>query len=198
MKENKKTVSIGKKVLIVLLAIVVGIGVFGTIIGIKTAIEEKRYSDSLNNIETEKIKLSRKEKVFSIKNFSITLTEDFGDFEDIDFQEDEIGCVANGIEFYVRPEYFEADSKESKMTAMEFVESIAVGFEGNVKISENNGVPLVEYKYKGEDDDIVKDYKVFCYKGEECFWMVNFMIESHYTQFYKPYIFECVETIEAK
>lgn len=198
MKENKKSVSIGKKILSVLLAIVVAVGVFGAFIGIKTAIEEKKYSDSLNNTPKEKIKLSKKEKVFSNDDFSITLTDDFEDFEDVDFKDNEIGCIANGIEFYVYGDSFEANSKESKMTSMEFVKGIIKDFEGNAKISEYNGIPLVEYKYKGESDDVVKDYKVFCYKGEDCFWMVHFMIESGYTNVYKPYIAEWIETIEAK
>ncbi len=198
MKKNKESKSIGKIILAVLLAVVVAVGVFGAIIGIKTAVEEKKYADSLNNITTEKIKLSKKEKVFSVNNFSITLTDDFKDYEDVEFNDNEIGCVANGIEFYVYPDSFEADSKESKMTAMEYVESITVDFDGNARVSEHNGVPLVEYKFKGENDDVAKDYKVFCYKGEDCFWMVHFMVENHKSQFYKPYIFEWVETIEAK
>lgn len=198
MKKNKESKSIGKIILAVLLAVVVAVGVIGAIIGIKTAVEEKKYADSLNNITTEKIKLSKKEKVFSVNNFSITLTDDFKAYEDVEFNDNEIGCVANGIEFYVYPDSFEADSKESKMTAMEYVESITVDFDGNTKVSEYNGVPLVEYKFKGENDDVAKDYKVFCYKGEDCFWMVHFMVENHKSQFYKPYIFEWVETIEAK
>lgn len=201
MKENKGSASMGKKILIALLAVVVAVGAIGTIIGVKIAIEEKIYADSINKVKTEKIKLSKKEKEFSIDGFSITLTEDFGDngaFEEIEFQDDEIGCAAEHIELYVRGEGFEAGSEESKMTAEEFTSYLAEGFDGNVKVSEYNGVPLVEYKYKGENDDVVKDYKVFCYKGEDCFWMVHFMIESNYTTFYKPYIYEWVETIVAE
>lgn len=198
MKENKKSLSTGKKILAVFLAVVVVIGVVGTVIGIKKSIEEKMYADSLNNAATEKIELSKKEKVFSVENFSITLTEDFGDFEDIEFNDNEIGCVADGIEFYVLGDSVEEGSKEDEMTAMEFAEYITEDFDGNAQVSEYNGVPLVEYKYRGENDDMVKDYKVFCYKGENCFWMVHFIIENNYTSFYKPYIFEWVETVEAK
>lgn len=201
MKENKKSFSTGKKILIGFLAVVVAVGVIGAVIGVKTAIEEKVYADSINNVKTEKIKLSKKEKEFSIDGFSITLTEDFvteGAFDDIDFQDNEIGCVAKGIEFYVLGYSFEAGSAEAKMTASEYTSYLVEGFDGTARVSEYNGVPVVEYKYQGEKDDVVKDYKVFCYKGEDCFWMVNFMIESHYTQFYKPYIFEWVETIDAK
>ncbi len=198
MKENKKSLSTGKKILAVFLAVVVVIGVVGTVIGIKKSIEEKMYADGLNNAATEKIKLSKKEKVFSIENFSITLTEDFGDFEDIEFNDNEIGCVADGIEFYVLGDSVEEGSKEAEMTAMEFAEYVTEDFDGNAQVSEYNGVPLVEYKYRGENDDMVKDYKVFCYKGENCFWMVHFIIENNYTSFYKPYIFEWIETVEAK
>ncbi len=198
MKEYKCSASMGKKILIALLAVVVAVGAIGTIIGVKIAIEEKIYADSINKVKTEKIKLSKKEKAFSIDGFSVTLTEDFGNLGDIEFQDNEIGCAAEHIEFYVMGDSFEAGSEESKMTAEEFTSYLANSFDGNVKVSEYNGVPLVEYKYKGENDDVVKDYKVFCFKGEECFWMVHFMIESNYTTFYKPYIYEWVETIEAK
>ena len=197
MKSN----AIGKKILTVFLAIVVVAGLIGAVIGVKTAIEEKVYADSINNVKTEKIKLSKKEKEFSIDGFSITLTEDFvteGAFVDIDFQDNEIGCVAKGIEFYVFGDSFEKGSAESKMTATEFANYLVEGFDGAAKVSEYNGVPLVEYKYQGENDDVVDDYKVFCYKGENCFWMVHFMIETNYTSFYKPYIYEWIETIDAK
>ena len=93
---------------------------------------------------------------------------------------------------------FEDGSKESKMTAMEYVEDLTVDFDGSVKISEHNGVPFVEYIYQGENDEIVKNYKVFCYKGEDGFWMVHFITEIDYSLVYKPYIFEWLETIEAK
>ncbi len=193
MKENKK--STGKMILSIFLVIIIGIGVVGTIIGIKTAIKEKKYADSINNITTEEIKLSKKEKEFSTKNFSITLTEDFEIYEESAL---EIGCVAKGIEVFVFEEAFEAGSKELKLTAMEYAKSIADGSGGSVKISEHNGVPLVEYVYQGENDEMVKNYKVFCYKGEDRFWMVHFITESDYSLFYKPYIFEWIKTIEAK
>lgn len=195
MKENKKSVSVGKKILTVLLAIVVGVGVIGAIIGIKTAVEEKKYADSLNNVTTEKIKLSRKEKVFSTDKFSITLTENFEVFEDSAV---EVGAVAKGIEVYAIADTFKEDSEEAKMSAEEYVKNLVGTTDSATKISDHNGVPLVEYKYKGENDDIVKSYKVFCYKGEDCFWMVHFITESGYSNVYNPYIPQWVETIEAK
>ena len=196
MKENKK--SVGKIILSVLLAIVVAIGIFGTVVGIKEAVRVKKRDERVNNTTTEKINLSKNEKVFAIENFSITLTEDFESFEDVDFNDDELGCVAEGIEFYVMSEAFEKGSAESEMTATEYVESIIETFEGNTKLSEYNGVPLVEYMFQGENDTFVKTYKVFCYKGEECFWMVHFMVENNRSQFYKPYIYEWVDTIKAE
>lgn len=195
MKENKKSVSIGKKILTVLLAVVVAVGVFGAIIGIKTAVEDKKYADSLNNVTTEKIKLSRKDKVFSTDKFSITLTEDFDVFED---EAAEVGAVAKGIEVYAIADTFEEGSEESKMDAKEYVDSLVATTDTATKISDYNGVPCVDYKYKGENDDVVKNYKVFCYKGEDCFWMVHFITESGYSNVYKPHIFEWLETIEAK
>lgn len=195
MKENKKSVSIGKKILTVLLAVVVAVGVFGAIIGIKTAVEDKKYADSLNNVTTEKIKISRKDKVFSTDKFSITLTEDFEVFED---EAAEVGAVAKGIEVYAIADTFEEGSEESKMNATEYVESLVGITDTATKMSDHNGVPYVDYKYKGENDDVVKNYKVFCYKGEDCFWMVHFITESGYSNVYKPHIFEWVETIEAK
>lgn len=195
MKENKKSVSIGKKILTVLLAVVVAVGVFGAIIGIKTAVEEKKYADSLNNVTTEKIKISKKEKVFSTDKFSITLTENFEVLEDDAI---EVGAVAKGIEVYAVADTFEEGSEESKMNATEYVDSLVATTDTATKMSDHNGVPYVDYKYKGENDDIVKNYKVFCYKGENCFWMVHFITESGYANVYKPHIFEWVETIEAK
>lgn len=193
MKENKKP--IGKIILSILLVIVIGVGVFGTIIGIKDAIRERKRNESINNTTTEKIKLSKDAKEFSTPKFSITLTEDFEIFEDASI---EIGCVSDGIEVFVFGDTFEDGSKESQMNATEYVKGLAEGSEGNIKIGEHNGVPYVEYMYQGENDEVVKNYKVFCYKGEECFWMVHFITESNYSSVYKPYIFEWIKTIEAK
>lgn len=195
MSENKNKKPIGKIILSILLAIVVAIGVFGTIIGIKDVVREKKRNERINNTTTEKFELGKDEKEFSTEKFSITLTEDFEIFEDSAI---EIGCVAEGIEVFVYEDTFEDGSKESKMTAMEYVEDLTVDFDGSVKISEHNGVPFVEYIYQGENDEIVKNYKVFCYKGEDGFWMVHFITEIDYSLVYKPYIFEWLETIEAK
>lgn len=194
MKGNNKK-PIGKIVLAIFLAVVIGIGVYGTIIGIKSAVKDKKYKDSINNTTTEEIKLSKKEKVFSCDNFRISLTEDFEVFEDSAV---EVGCTAEGIEVYVFGDTFEAESKESLMSGMEYIKSLAEGSEGNTKISEHNGVPFAEYIYQGENDETVKNYKVFCYKGENCFWMVHFITERDYVSVYKPYIFEWIKTIEAK
>ena len=193
MSENKNKKPIGKIILSILLAIVVAIGVFGTIIGIKDVVREKKRNERINNTTTEKFELGKDEKEFSTEKFSITLTEDFEIFEDSAI---EIGCVAEGIEVFVYEDTFEDGSKESKMTAMEYVEDLTVDFDGSVKISEHNGVPFVEYIYQGENDEIVKNYKVFCYKGEDGFWMVHFITEIDYSLVYKPYIFEWLETIE--
>ena len=195
MNENKNKKPIGKIILSILLAIVVAIGVFGTIIGIKDVVREKKRNERINNTTTEKFELGKDEKEFSTKKFSITLTEDFEIFEDSAI---EIGCVAEGIEVFVFEDTFEEGSKESKMTAMEYVEELTVDFDGSVKISEHNGVPFIEYIYQGENDEVVKNYKVFCYKGEDGFWMVHFITEIDYSLVYKPYIFEWLETIEAK
>ena len=195
MSENKNKKPIGKIILSILLAIVVAIGVFGTIIGIKDVVREKKRNERINNTTTEKFELGKDEKEFSTEKFSITLTEDFEIFEDSAI---EIGCVAEGIEVFVYEDTFEDGSKESKMTAMEYVEDLTVDFDGSVKISEHNGVPFVEYIYQGENDEVVKNYKVFCYKGEDGFWMVHFITEIDYSLVYKPYIFEWLETIEAK
>ena len=197
MKNN----TIGKKVLIALLAVVVVAGAIGAVIGVKIAIEEKMYADSINNVKIEKIRLSRKEKEFAIDGFSVTLPEDFyteGAFGDIEFKDNEIGCAAKHIEFYVFGDSFEAGSAESKMTTAEYASCLVEDFDGTVKVSEYKGIPMIEYKYQGENDDMVTDYKVFCFKGEKCFWMVHFIVENNYTSFYKPYIYEWVETIVAE
>lgn len=195
MNETKKSKPIGKIILAILLAVVVGIGVYGTVLGVKEAVKNKRLEDAVNKDTTASIKLNKKTKEFATKKFSITVTEDFEKFEDPAI---EVGCISEGIEIYAIGDEFDPETGSDKMTAAEYLENLAAGSEGNVKTDEYEGVPFAEYVYRGENDSNIKNYKVFCYKGTDCFWMVHFITVSDYTAMYKPYIFEWVKTIEAK
>ncbi len=194
-KINFKNILKGKIVLAVLLALVVGVGIYGTVLGLKSTIEEKKKEKQFNITTTEKFELTGKAKEFSCENFSITLTDDFEDFEDVEI---DLGAVSDGIDVYVVADKFEKNSEASKMTAFEFAKSLVDPEDKSTKISEVDGIPCAEYRFVGEIDGVVKDYKVFCYKGENCFWMVHFITETQYTLKYEPYVAQWIKTVEAK
>lgn len=187
-------ISKGKIVLAVFLAIIIGIGVYGTFLGIKDTVEQKEKEEQYLQTTTEEFVLSAEEKEFSCDKFSITLTEDFEVFEDSAI---EVGAVCEGIEVFVLADEFENDSKISEMSPEEYVQELAQSDE-TVEIKQYNGIPYAEYVYRGEDNGILKEYKVFCYKGENCFWMLHFITNTKYLNRYESHIFEWIETVDAK
>ncbi|MGN1316506.1 MAG: hypothetical protein ACI4VW_05510 [Acutalibacteraceae bacterium] len=192
--EQKKSKIIGKVVLAILIAIVVGGGIYGTVIGIKGEVEDRKTQATETDETTEEFKLSQGKKTFSCDGFSITVTDDFENFEDSAI---DLGCVNDGLEIYVLKDSFEESSDYSRMTPEEYIRDI-IGENNTVQVKEYNGVPYAEYYYRGEDNNILKKYRVFCYKGDGCFWMLHFIAESSYSSKYKPYIFEWVDTVTAE
>ncbi len=193
MKENKKPIK--KIILAFLLVVVIGIGIYGTVISLKDTIEHKRKVDKyLNNETTEKLELSEKTKEFSCKGFSITLPEDFEAEEDSEIT---LKCVSEGIEVFVFEDKFDANAKELRMTAEEYLQSLAEQ-DNSIRLSEVDGIPCAEYAFIGEDSGVFRMYKVLCYKGADSFWLVHFITEKEYTDRYAPYISEWIKTIEAE
>lgn len=194
MKNDKKPV--GKIILAVVLVIVIGIGVYGTVIGLKDTIEHKRKVDKyLNNETTEALQLSEKTKEFSCDGFSITLTEDFWDVEDSDSS---LTCATDGIEVIVYGDEFDGNSKEFKMTADEYLKSLIDSDDGSVIFKEIDGKLCAKYAFIGEGNGIFKEYQVFCYKGKSTFWMVHFITEEDYTDRCASYISEWIKTVEVE
>ena len=191
MKENKKP--IGKIILAVFLVIAIGVGVYGTVISLKDTIEHKRKVDKyLNNASTEELVLSENTKEFSCKGFSITLPEDFEKVSDSDSA---LTCAADGIEVIVYGDEFDRNSKELKMTDDEYLKSLADPEDGSVIFREVDGKLCAKYSFIGDGNGVFKEYQVFCYKGENTFWMVHFITEKDYTDRYAEYISQWMKTI---
>ena len=195
MKKFKLKLTKGKVALALVLVVVLAVGVAGTVIGIKSAIQEKEYQQLLNPTTAPKVDLGADSKKFSCDGFSLELTEAFETKEDSAI---ELGCTSTGIEVYVISDEFNYEGVDSDLSAYEYLKDIVDSWNDGTTVQDYNGVPYTTYKYVGESNSILKEYRVFCFKGADRFWLLHFVTEYQYIAKYDNYIYDWVNTVEYK
>ena len=195
MKKIKLKLTKGKVALALVLVVVIAVGVAGTVIGIKSAIEEKEYQELLNPTSAPKVDLDAEAKVFSCDGFSLELTENFETKEDSAV---ELGCTSTGIEVYLISDEFKLEDVDSDLSAYEYLKDIVDSWNDGTTVQDYNGIPFTTYKYVGESNSILKEYRVFCFKGADRFWLLHFVTEYEYIVRYDSYISAWVDSVEYK
>ncbi len=189
--ENKKKLSPFKIALIILLVAVLGVGVYGTVIGIKATIKDKKNDNPTTT--TMPLSVSGAEKSFKNGRFSITLTSDFKEKEDSAL---EAFYSTDGVEVFVLKESFEDYPTSKNMTVEEYLKSLII-MNGDVNaelLKDSNGLYYAEYLYSGSGK--VQRYNVYAFKTDDAFWTVDFIYPKRYTEKMIPYVEKWASTVE--
>lgn len=189
--ENKKKLSPYKIALIVLLVAVLGVGVYGTVIGIKATIKDKEEENPTTT--TMPLSVSGAEKSFKNGRFSITLTSDFKEKEN---EAVHANYICDGVEVLVFRETFEDYPENKNLTIEEFLNSrIAENGDVNAELAkDSNGLYYAEFLYSGSGR--VQRYNVYAYKTEDSCWLVYFIYGKRHTDELLPYVEKWASSVE--
>jgi hypothetical protein len=189
--ENEKKISPFKIALAILLVAVLGVGVYGTIIGIKATIKDNKEESPTTT--TMALSVGGAEKTFKNGRFSITLTSDFKEKEDSAL---EAFYSTDGAEVLVLKESFEEYPESKNLTVEEYLNRLIM-MNGDVNaeiLEDSNGVYYVEYLYSGSGK--VQRYSAYAFKTDDAFWTVDFIYPKRYTEKMIPYVEKWASTVE--
>ena len=172
-----------KIIVAILLIAVVGMGVYGTVYGIKEKIREKDNKENTTTTVKPVIYMEGKDKTFTENGIKITLTEDFEIFEDPAI---EAGFVADGIEVYIIKDYSEIEYAKHL---------IEMNGDISVETKEIDDDVYLEYIFDSEKG-IIQAYVVKVSKESDCFLLSNFITASADALAYKEHILKWAKTIE--
>lgn len=186
---NKKTVF--KIILWVLLAALVAVGIYGTVLGIKDNVEQKQKEENTTEATTKAFPLTGTEKTFEYENMKITLTEDFEVFEDpvID-----IGYVAQGIKIFISKESFEDFPETKGLTLQEYAKQLVENNgEDPDKIVFEDGFCYCNFLYNGSGQ--VESYTVCMYEDTDGFWIAHFITSYKSADAYEANILKWAKSV---
>lgn len=182
-----------KIIVAILLVAIIGMGVYGTIYGIKEEIRDKEIQENITTTEPSVIKMDGKEKVFTENGIKITLTEDFEIFEDPAI---DAGFVADGVEVYIINDTFEDNSEFKDYTEIEYAEYlIGMNTDVSVEIKEIDDDVYLEYLFNSEKG-YLQAYVVKVSKEKDGFLLSNFITKNTDALAYKEFIMKWAKSIE--
>lgn len=181
-----------KIIVAILLVAVVGMGVYGTIYGIKEKIRDKEIQENVTTTKTPVIKMDGKEKVFTENGIKATLTEDFEVFDDSAI---DAGFVAEGVELYLFKETFEDFPEYVGLSELEYAKKLAeINGEDPESVKEENGLVYFEYLYDSTKE--IDAYVVSVYSYDDGFLIANFITSNSDAIAYKEHILKWAKSIE--
>jgi hypothetical protein len=182
-----------KIIVAILLIAVVGLGVYGTVYGIKEKIREKEYKENTTTTVKPVIYMEGKDKTFTENGIKITLTEDFEIFEDPAI---DAGFVADGIEVYIIKDSFEDFPEYKDYSEIEYAKHlIEMNGDISVETKEIDDDVYLEYLFDSEKG-IIQAYVVKVSKESDCFLLSNFITSSADAIAYKEHILKWAKTVE--
>ncbi len=182
-----------KIIVAIVLVAVIGMGVYGTIYGIKEEIRDKEIQDNTTTTKPPVIEMNGKEKAFTENGIKITLTEDFEIFEDPAI---DAGFVADGIEVYIIKDSFEDFPEYKDYSEIEYAKHlIEMNGDVSVETKEIDDDVYLEYMFDSEKG-IIQAYVVKVSKESDCFLLSNFITASADAIAYKEHILKWAKTIE--
>ncbi len=191
MKSLKK-INPKKMVAAVLLVAIIGAGVYGTSVGIKEKIEDKKLENSVTTTEAPVITIKGREKVFTENGVKITLTDRFEIKEDSAI---DAGFTAQGVEIYFFNETFEDYPEDRELTVPEFLKSLAeMNGKDPESIKEEDGLYYFEYMY--DTGKKLDAYVVTAYKHNDGFLIANFITANADAMAYKEHIIKWAKSVE--
>ncbi len=192
-KFDIKKINLKKTVAVLLLLVVIGFGIYGTSIGIKEEIEDKKFQDSVTTTEAPVINLKGKEKTFVENSIKITLTDRFEIFDDSAI---EAGFVADGIEIYILKDSFEEFPEYKDYSEIEYARHLVeMNGDVSVEIKEIDDDVYLEYIFASEKG-YLQAYVVKVSKETDCFLLSNFITVNSDALAYKEHIMKWAKTIE--
>lgn len=190
--KNLKKINPKKAIAGVLLLAIVGAGVYGTTVGIKGTIEDKKLQENVTTTKTPVITVKGREKTFTENGVKITLTDRFEIREDSTI---DAGFTANGIEIYFFNETFEEYPEDKALTVSEFLKDLAeMNGEDPESIKEEDGLYYFEYMY--DTGKKLDAYVVTAYKHDDGFLIANFITANADALAYKEHIIKWAKTVE--
>lgn len=181
-----------KIIVAILLIAVVGMGVYGTIYGIKEKIRDKENKENTTTTVKPVIYMEGKDKTFTENGVKIVLTDRFEVKEDSAI---DAGFVAEGIEIYFFNETFADYPEDKDLTVEEFLKDLAeINGEDPESIKEEDGLYYFEYMY--DSGKKIDAYVVAAYKHENGFLIANFITASADAIAYKEHILKWAKTVE--
>lgn len=181
-----------KIIVAILLIAVVGMGVYGTIYGIKEEIRDKENKENTTTTVKPVIYMEGKDKTFTENGVKIVLTDRFEVKEDSAI---DAGFVAEGIEIYFFNETFADYPEDKDLTVEEYLKDLAeINGEDPESIKEEDGLYYFEYMY--DSGKKIDAYVVTAYKYENGFLIANFITASADAIAYKEHILKWAKTVE--
>ena len=131
-------------------------------------------------------------QTFSVEGFSITLTDEFEEFDeeyfDAAYSTDEVAVLVLNEKYSVYPELRSISAKEYAELFIEIHELTA-------KVKQNGGLTFVEYSAKGSDGETYR-FVSYIYKGDKSFYLVQFGVLAENYADYSELISEWAKTVE--
>ena len=186
-----KKISPKKVISAILLIALVSVGIYGTAIGVKEKIDDKKLQENITTTEAPVINLKGKEKTFNVNGVKITLTDRFEIFEDPEII---AGFVSEGIEVYIVNDTFDDVPEFKDYTEYEFAQYLVEG-DDTSKITEIDGEVYVEYIFDS-DKGIIQAYFVKISKISNGFLLSHFITNNADALAYKEHIIKWAKTIE--
>lgn len=181
-----------KIIVAIVLVAVIGMGVYGTIYGIKEEIRDKEIQDNTTTTKPPVIEMNGKEKAFTENGIKATLTEDFEIFKDSAI---DAGFVAEGVELYLFKETFEDFPEHEGLSELEFAKKLAeINGEDPESVKEEDGLVYFEYLYDSTKE--IDAYVVSVYSYDDGFLIANFITSNSDAIAYKEHILKWAKTIE--
>ncbi len=181
-----------KIIVAIVLVAVVGMGVYGTIYGIKEEIRDKEIQENVTTTKAPVIKMEGKEKAFTENGVKITLTDKFEIKKDSAV---DAGFVAEGIEIYFFNETFEEYPEDKDLTVEEYLKDLAeINGEDPESIKEEDGLYYFEYMY--DSGKKLDAYVVTAYKHTDGFFIANFITSNSDAIAFKEHIMKWAKTVE--
>lgn len=190
--KSLKKINPQKAVAVILLLVVIGFGIYGTVVGVKEKIQDKKLQGSITTTEPPVITVKGREKTFTENCVKITLTDRFEIREDSAI---DAGFTATGIEIYFFNETFEDFPEYKELTLPEYLKKLAeMNGEDPESIKEEDGVYYFEYMY--DTGKKLDAYVVTAYKHEDGFLIANFITANADAIAYKEHIIKWAKTVE--
>lgn len=186
---DKKMIS--RIIIGVLLVALVGVGIYGTVLGIKDTVKQKQHQEDTTEATTQEFPIKGAEKVFEYGDMKITLTEDFQVLEE---EGEPYGYAAQGIKIYIDEETNGEFPENKGLTLEEYAKKMVELNKRKVEeIVYEDNYCHVTYLFGGSG--IVERYTVCMYEGVDGFWIVHFITSNKSAQAYKSHIMKWADSV---